>query len=169
MCRLSTLETLRLDYLGLRNVPDDIKNLTQLRILDLSHNPQLEGVSGEMGLLKDLQTMSLKGCVSLKTPPMEIVSKGFGATMGYLRRLQQGSVACKRTKLMMVGLGGAGKTSLVRALTENAYGGTGNENITDGIDIKNWTVSTADGEQLVYMVWDFAGQTVYYNTHQVID
>ena len=56
------------------------------------------------------EEMSLRGCTSLKTPPKEIVRRGFVATMGYLRRLQMGSVECKRTKLMLVGLGGAGKT-----------------------------------------------------------
>jgi hypothetical protein len=49
-------------------------------------------------------------CPSLRTPPPEICSKGFAAVLAYLRRLQAGSVSCKRTKLMMVGLGGAGKT-----------------------------------------------------------
>ena len=41
------------------------------------------------------------------------------------------------------------------------------EPITDGIDITNWPVPIKDGDQLVFSVWDFAGQTVYYNTHQV--
>lgn len=54
--------------------------------------------------------MPLRGCVSLKTPPKEIVRRGFSAMFGYLRRLKMGSVECKRTKLMLVGLGGAGKT-----------------------------------------------------------
>ena len=35
-----------------------------------------------------------------------------------------------------------------------------------GIDISTWTVSSGD-ENITYSVWDFAGQTVYYNTHQV--
>ena len=35
-----------------------------------------------------------------------------------------------------------------------------------GIDICTWTVKAGD-EHLTYSVWDFAGQTVYYNTHQV--
>jgi len=61
----------------------------------------------------DMLELSLRGCPSLKTPPKEIVRRGFTATMGYLRRLQMGSVECKRTKLMMVGLGGAGKTRSV--------------------------------------------------------
>jgi len=57
--------------------------------------------------------MPLRGCGSLKTPPKEIVRRGLTATMGYLRRLLMGSVECKRTKLMMVGLGGAGKTRCI--------------------------------------------------------
>ena len=52
----------------------------------------------------------LKGTPSLKTPPKEIVARGFVSIMGYLRRLKAGSTSCKRTKLMLVGLGGAGKT-----------------------------------------------------------
>ena len=61
--------------------------------------------------------LNLRGCPNLKTPPKEIVSRGFNAVFGYLKRLLMGSVECKRTKLMMVGLGGAGKTSLVKYLT----------------------------------------------------
>lgn len=52
----------------------------------------------------------LNECVALNTPPKEIVARGFLAIMGYLKRLRLGAVPCKRTKLMLVGLGGAGKT-----------------------------------------------------------
>ena len=37
---------------------------------------------------------------------------------------------------------------------------------TDGIDIDTWTVPYG-GKEITYSAWDFAGQTVYYNTHQV--
>ena len=40
------------------------------------------------------------------------------------------------------------------------------EGITDGIDISNWAVNR-NHSTVTYSVWDFAGQTVYYNTHQV--
>jgi GTPase SAR1 family protein len=42
-----------------------------------------------------------------------------------------------------------------------------NEDLTDGIAIDSWTVEYNDKE-ITYSTWDFAGQTVYYNTHQVI-
>ena len=57
--------------------------------------------------------LNLRSCPNLNTPPKEIVARGFQAVYSYLLRLQTGSVACKRTKLMMVGLGGAGKTRSV--------------------------------------------------------
>ena len=59
-------------------------------------------------------------------------------------------------------------SSLVDSLTENAYINSGKygEQITDGIDIKTWIAHTND-DSISFSVWDFAGQTVYYNTHQV--
>ena len=42
------------------------------------------------------------------------------------------------------------------------------EAITDGIDISKWELPVkGEKDPLVFSVWDFAGQTVYYNTHQV--
>lgn len=38
--------------------------------------------------------------------------------------------------------------------------------IFPGIDICTWKVPY-ENESISYSVWDFAGQTVYYNTHQV--
>ena len=46
----------------------------------------------------------------MKTPPKEIREKGLKPTMAYLTRLMGGAVLSKRTKIMLVGLGGAGKT-----------------------------------------------------------
>ena len=42
----------------------------------------------------------------------------------------------------------------------------GFQEITDGIDIVNWSVQYGE-DKVTYSVWDFAGQSVYYNTHQV--
>ena len=58
-----------------------------------------------------------------------MAERGFQPVMGYLRRLKSGFQDCKRTKLMLVGLGGAGKTrydvvshhpiSLMKTLNQN--------------------------------------------------
>ncbi|ELU06933.1 hypothetical protein CAPTEDRAFT_226169 [Capitella teleta] len=39
------------------------------------------------------------------------------------------------------------------------------ENITDGIDICDWTCKYKE-DAVTFSIWDFAGQVVYYNTHQ---
>ncbi|KAL4228297.1 hypothetical protein ACF0H5_013728 [Mactra antiquata] len=164
-CR--NLEYLNIYYQGIVSVPPEIGNLQDLKILNVSHNPNLLSVAAEVGTISSLNRLELEACPLLKTPPKEIRAKGFSTTFAYLRRLMSGSTPCKRTKLMLVGLGGAGKTSLVNALLSKdgkadlKHG----EAITDGIDISTWTVKFND-EQITYSVWDFAGQTVYYNTHQ---
>ena len=40
------------------------------------------------------------------------------------------------------------------------------EDLTDGINILTWQLKHY-GTDITYSAWDFAGQTVYYNTHQV--
>ena len=54
--------------------------------------------------------IGLRHCPSIKTPPAEIISRGVQAIAAYMRRLSGGTTENWRTKLMLVGLGGAGKT-----------------------------------------------------------
>jgi len=57
--------------------------------------------------------------------------------------------------------------SLVSSLTQGKHVDSGSfGEITDGIDITTWVVDH-NNESISFSVWDFAGQTVYYNTHQV--
>ncbi len=59
--------------------------------------------------------------------------------------------------------------SLLRALmnSEKKTRSTTSEEVTDGIDIKTWSIKHKEGVTVTYSAWDFAGQSVYYNTHQV--
>ena len=57
-----------------------------------------------------LIVINLQSCPMLRTPPNEVVSRGFESVKAYLKRLAGGFTECRRTKLMVVGLGGAGKT-----------------------------------------------------------
>ncbi|RNA35085.1 putative serine threonine- kinase pats1, partial [Brachionus plicatilis] len=121
----------------------------------------------KLGTLR-LDELDLTGCISLKTPPLEIQRRGVNSVLAYLHRLLTGSVECKRTKLMLLGLGGAGKTSLIEAMMNNVLqdGNKPAPNLTDGISILDWKVDIADEQNLTFSVFDFAGQVVYYNTHQ---
>jgi hypothetical protein len=162
---LENLAELTLEYQGIKNVPDAIKNLKNLTIFNLNYCIELETLSAQVGFLP-LKELNLTGCVSLKTPPIEITRRGHTQTMAFLQRLGSGSTPCKRTKLMLVGLGGAGKTSLVRAFLESHADSP--PTVTDGIDIVKWKVPLPESNDVLeFSVWDFAGQSVYYHTHQV--
>jgi GTPase SAR1 family protein len=106
----------------------------------------------------------------LKTPPIEIQRRGVNSVLAYLSRLTKGQVKCKRTKLMLQGLGGAGKTSLMQAILNKTYqnGVQKPPDLTDGITIMDWTVkldaetskesdSKSLNDQLTFSVFDFAG------------
>lgn len=57
-----------------------------------------------------ISELNLLSCPSLRTPPLEVVGRGFESVKAYLKRLHGGFTECRRTKLMFVGLGEAGKT-----------------------------------------------------------
>ena len=57
--------------------------------------------------------LNLTNCPVLRTPPKEIREQGMKTVIAYLKRLSQGSQAVYQTKLMVVGLGGVGKTRSV--------------------------------------------------------
>ena len=162
---LTSLTKLNLSYQAIKSIPSQIENLINLEELILSNCIILETINAKISSLKKLKELTLIECISLKTPPPEIVKRGFASIISYLSRLLMGEVLCKRTKLMLVGLGEAGKTSLLNALIKRRKSNQ-RPKITDGIDIKDWIVDLEDKSQLTYSMWDFAGQSVYYNTHQ---
>ncbi|CAD5126586.1 DgyrCDS14676 [Dimorphilus gyrociliatus] len=158
------LVILNLKYTSFQTLDDSIEYLENLHILDISFNLLLEEISPKIAYLP-LQTLYLENCPSLRTPPKVIAVKSLKHIQNYMRALDKGYVSCKRTKLMLVGLGGGGKTSLMTSLTENNQEESEqlvkSTKVTDGICIRKWLVQSIE-----YSIWDFAGQTVYYNTHQ---
>jgi small GTP-binding protein len=66
-------------------------------------------------------------------------------------------------KVILVGQGTVGKTSLVKRLLDNQF--DTDERKTDGINIRNWQI-IAKNEQVKLRVWDFGGQEIMHATHQ---
>lgn len=66
-------------------------------------------------------------------------------------------------KLILVGRGEVGKTSLARRLTGESF--RGDESKTQGINITSWQIqNSGDGVRL--NIWDFGGQEIMHATHQ---
>jgi Leucine-rich repeat (LRR) protein len=139
---LKSLSYLDLSFQAIRKIPDAIEGLKGLKTLKLKYCIYLETLSSLLSTLPLLKELDLIGCLSLKTPPAEIQRKGFASIIAYLRRLRTGSVSCQRTKLMLVGHGASGKTSLANCLLDSMYGNKRKTapDLTDGISIRNWVV-----------------------------
>jgi internalin A len=66
-------------------------------------------------------------------------------------------------KLILVGRGEVGKTSLVRRLVDNNF--RGDESKTQGINITSWSL-LCDSDTFRLNIWDFGGQEIMHATHQ---
>ncbi|MCX6581333.1 MAG: leucine-rich repeat domain-containing protein [Candidatus Aminicenantes bacterium] len=116
------------------------------------------------------------GCLNLygnplTDPPEEIVKKGKRAIENYFAEIQQASVLFLESKLLLVGSGDVGKTTLMKKLKDNDFVvELGKEDTTRGIDIQPWQLSCPfpDGQSRDVKIhfWDFGGQDILHATHQ---
>jgi small GTP-binding protein len=99
----------------------------------------------------------------LESPPPEIVKKGIVAIRSYFKSLEGEKKALNEVKVLLVGDGGAGKTSLVKQLLGEDF--DKHEPQTHGINIRDWKVEDGDKSISVHF-WDFGGQEIMHATHQ---
>ena len=154
---------------GLRFLPDGIDKLVNLENLDLSKNV-LTALPNQLAHLKKLKLLDLRD--NPLELPLEILDKHHQA-QEILAFLFPGSgismQPLNEVKLIFVGQGSVGKTSLVRRLVKGDF--ASNETKTEGISINHWQVpSKSDKEdelsQIQLNIWDFGGQEIMHATHQ---
>lgn len=99
----------------------------------------------------------------IETPPIEIVRKGNEAIKAYFKSLEGKKQTLNEVKVLLVGDGGAGKTSMVKRLLGEEF--NINENKTHGININQWQVKQ-ERNIIKVNIWDFGGQEIMHATHQ---
>ncbi|MCI5120337.1 MAG: hypothetical protein D3908_03915, partial [Candidatus Electrothrix sp. AUS4] len=92
----------------------------------------------------------------------EILAQEPAQINAYLKNLCQTERPLNRVRVIFLGYGEAGKTSLIRALNGLEVV-AGKEQMTPGIDISDWQVP---GTEITAHFWDFGGQVVAHATHQ---
>lgn len=121
-----------------------IKELKKLTRLNLTHNKiiQLPIEVFELGLEINWEWSDFKKGIflkenPLKSPPVEIVKQGTEAVRNYFREIEQESTRLLESKLLIVGNGEVGKTTLMRKLKDNDFQvEIGKEAPTHGINIE---------------------------------
>jgi internalin A len=205
----SNTDTLDLSNLGLKAIPESLRDLTEaevltlagnhiseipnwftdlssLRILGLSDN-QLQRLPAEIGNLRSLFLLSFNNNrleslpVEIRNLPLSYLALSGNPALGipeslarqfnrpneilryYFESLGEKGTPLLELKLLLVGRGKAGKTSLVKRLAGETP--SENESETHSISIRELDIECPRG-QVRTRAWDFGGQEILHSTHQ---
>jgi len=157
---LSELTLLYLSNNQLTRLPPEIIQLSKLKVLFLQNN-QLTKLPPEIAQM-NLTQIPVKGN-PLKEPPIEIAAHGIKAIKSYYKSLSVERTPLSEVKVLFVGDGGSGKTSLMKRLLGEPFNPS--ESQTHGINIRDWSAS--ENETTIHVhFWDFGGQQIMHATHQ---
>ena len=145
-------------------------SLPSLQILHLRKN-RLEALPPGLTDSFDLQALYVHGN-PLSELPKELINSeeqasSWEAIKAYLLNLEKGAIKNDRVKIILVGNGRVGKTSLFRRLKNQPF--NPEEKYTHGIQVGNLDGSNLPEikpQPLQASVWDFGGQEIFYATHQ---
>jgi internalin A len=159
---LSNLRELVLHGLQLVQVPEFIGRLARLQFLYLSNN-DLQALPAWLADLPALTNLDVGGNPRLGLPTEITEGRNPQRVLDYYFRIHAGaSLPLNEFKLILVGRGGVGKTSLVHRLINNDFK---EFKRTPGILIKDWPVKI-DNDDVRAHIWDFGGQEIMHGTHR---
>jgi internalin A len=173
--QLSHLTRLSLAQNQLSVVPECIRYFAKLERLDLSDNA-LTTLPEFLKQLPNLQQLFLHGNLQLDIPTEilgstweQVVLEGAASAnpqdiLNYYFRIQANRQPLNEAKLILVGFGNVGKTSLVNRLIHNSFDPDSQK--TEGIQITQWDLHLHNTEAIKLHVWDFGGQEIMHSTHQ---
>jgi internalin A len=172
---LINLQKLYLSQNQLRELPESIGNLVNLQRLYLSQN-QLRELPESLLRLTSLKELYLHGNDKLGLPT-EVLGPTYShvlndkarpikpiSILDYYFQNRKGSRPLNEAKMILVGRGDVGKTSLVNRLLFNRF--NKNEERTPGIAISEWKIRLRDSEEVRLNIWDFGGQEIMHATHR---
>jgi Leucine-rich repeat (LRR) protein len=162
---LAALTTLDLSGNQLTALPESLRNLTALTTLNLSGN-QLATLQALLIPLLDKGGQLKVDDNPLGDPLPSLINRGTDALVSYLRSIEfEQATELHEAKLLLVGEGNVGKTSLVAALADSPF--VEGRPTTHGIEISTLIFRyPGRDEDMVLRAWDFGGQEVYRVTHQ---
>eukprot|EP00012_Vannella_robusta_P006904 CAMPEP_0206208048 /NCGR_PEP_ID=MMETSP0166-20121206/15974_1 /ASSEMBLY_ACC=CAM_ASM_000260 /TAXON_ID=95228 /ORGANISM="Vannella robusta, Strain DIVA3 518/3/11/1/6" /LENGTH=748 /DNA_ID=CAMNT_0053628965 /DNA_START=1 /DNA_END=2244 /DNA_ORIENTATION=+ len=182
---LSHLTQLDLRCNRISAINSSIGQMKQLKALYLGYNRLTCLPAQIIDLMDTLEVLDIQGN-PLGTIPSNILPKlgdfapsSNSQLFSYLKHISSGGeVEYNRVKVMFVGDGNVGKTTLLNSFQEHTRIQSRRHSFakkflphqdtiaTDGIDIREISVPFQDGKEILWDCWDYAGQEIYYSTHQ---
>lgn len=167
---IAGLERLIVSNNKLAALPESIGDLQNLYVLFASNNA-LTSLPDSIQRLTKLKALHLHGNGLLQLPPEILASYQEPAEIlhYYFKSRSEPARLLAEAKILIVGQGAAGKTSLIKRLVRNEY--DPHEGKTEGIAITQWQVPGKPGDggkpsAIRLNIWDFGGQEIMHATHQ---
>ncbi len=149
--KLTRLRELLVDDNYLTSIPEEIGNLSALREVSLTNN-HLPELPEEMLQLEQLESLKLMG----NPLPVPQMLKDLTARQVLAQILtEQERRRINEIKMLVLGPGGAGKTSIIKRLVERHF--DDNQLSTSGCQVQRWPVQVGK-KRIAINVWDFGRQ-----------
>jgi internalin A len=184
VCADKKLSGLNLSHLGLRHLPNNVRKLTWLKALFLNRNEltelpewideltqlnylslvdnKLASLPAGLVRLKKLTHLFLENNHLLRIPAEVLALDDAERIVDYYFRIIWDGEPLNEFKLILVGRGGVGKTTLVHRLVTDKYT---EFKRTPGIKITTWPLQINDDDVKAH-IWDFGGQEIMHGTHR---
>jgi internalin A len=169
---LHKLESIYIEDNQITTLPESLGQLSQLRKLKAENN-RLIALPESLRRLSMLEELYLHGNDALGLPPEVLGSSDFddksnltkpADILDYYFRTRGGKRPLNEAKLILVGRGAVGKTSLVNRLVYKKF--SKRERKTEGIKITEWPLTLKRKRNVKLNIWDFGGQEIMHATHQ---
>jgi internalin A len=145
------------------NTLEPLKNLVKLAHINLS-STNVSSLEPIIRINSNQQPFAIDAYnCPLIIPPIEFVPHGYQAIKEYLSQIRENAKNLNEVKIIFLGEGASGKTSLIKRLRNEEF--DPDESQTHGIRIRK-TPFKVDQENLSAHLWDFGGQEVMHATHQ---
>jgi len=173
--KLNSLDTLYLDTNQISKI-EGLGKLKQLKFLDLQKN-NIKDVSNAKVYFKasDLELAWKEGFYSfdgdkginlydnpIENPPLEIIKQGKQAVLNWFENIEKGKQPFNEGKVILIGEGASGKSSLVDRIVNDNY--VDNRNTTHGVNLVKWQLPNHKNIKVNF--WDFGGQQIQRAVHK---
>ncbi|WP_016789655.1 ADP-ribosylation factor-like protein, partial [Vibrio cyclitrophicus] len=169
--KLNNIERLNLPSCKIENI-EPLMNMERLTQVYLKNNkiiyipPEL---SERFNIIPspnaELTPFIAVGNNPLISPPIEIVDRGEKAVRPYFNSMVGDMEELNEAKIIFLGNGEVGKTSLMKALSGQNF--DSDEATTHGINICKYNVPINEMRSIDAAIWDFGGQQIMHATHQL--